>query len=180
MSIWNACSSYIHWHRCNRKHCINILQHCISSSMRGKGGDRENKACVSSTIHSARPTVSPVTNIVFAWNFCFARFWKMGTDERKDHMCENCNNYRPWLWVGLVDQKVDLVVLLRYVNKQPPSLFARYYLRLSHICSLPTPKAILLRLPIPDGQTDFPYTTDSINVWLHWRGRCRMLALMLQ
>ena len=32
-------------------------------------------------IHSARPIVSPVVNIVFAWNlFCFARFWKVGTD----------------------------------------------------------------------------------------------------
>ena len=32
-------------------------------------------------IHSARPTVSPVANIVFA-SFCFARFWKVGTDGR--------------------------------------------------------------------------------------------------
>ena len=31
---------------------------------------------VSSLIHSARPTVSPVENIVFAL-FCFARFWKV-------------------------------------------------------------------------------------------------------
>ena len=34
-------------------------------------------------IHSARPTVSSVANIVVAWNlFCFARFWKVGTDGR--------------------------------------------------------------------------------------------------
>ena len=32
-------------------------------------------------IHSARPIVSPVANIVFAL-FCFARFWKVGTDGR--------------------------------------------------------------------------------------------------
>ena len=32
-------------------------------------------------IHSARPTVSPVANIVFAL-FCFARFWKVGLDRR--------------------------------------------------------------------------------------------------
>ena len=38
---------------------------------------------VSSMIHSARPTVSPVVSIVFAWNlFCFARFWKVGTNVR--------------------------------------------------------------------------------------------------
>ena len=36
---------------------------------------------VSSMIHSARPTVSPVANIVFAL-FCFARFCKVGTDGR--------------------------------------------------------------------------------------------------
>ena len=36
---------------------------------------------MSSMIHSARPTLSPVANIVFAL-FCFARFWKVGTDGR--------------------------------------------------------------------------------------------------
>ena len=36
-------------------------------------------------IHSARPTVSPVANIVFAWNwFCLARFWKVRTCWRTD------------------------------------------------------------------------------------------------
>ena len=34
-------------------------------------------------IDSARPTVSPVANIVFAL-FCYARFWKVGTDGRTD------------------------------------------------------------------------------------------------
>ena len=30
-------------------------------------------------IHSARPTVSPVVNIIFVWNLlCFARFWTVG------------------------------------------------------------------------------------------------------
>ena len=58
-------------------------------------------------IHSARPTVSPVVNIVFAWNlFCYARFWKVGTDGRTDNMCENNDHYHPWLWVGQVDQMV--------------------------------------------------------------------------
>ena len=34
-----------------------------------------------SSIQSARPTVSPEMNIVFAWNlFCFARFWKVRMD----------------------------------------------------------------------------------------------------
>ena len=36
---------------------------------------------VSSVIHSARPTVSPLVNVVFAWNLLwFARFWKVRTD----------------------------------------------------------------------------------------------------
>ena len=51
---------------------------------------------VSSMIHSAIPTVSPVVNIVFAGNlFCFARFWKMGKNIRTDNMCENNDHYRP-------------------------------------------------------------------------------------
>ena len=42
------------------------------------------KMMVSSTIDSARPTVSPVVNIVLAWNlFCFLHFEKWGlTDGR--------------------------------------------------------------------------------------------------
>ena len=42
---------------------------------------------VSSMIHSARPTVSPVTNIVFAWNlFCFEKWG------RTDDMWKNCGS----------------------------------------------------------------------------------------
>ena len=59
-------------------------------------------------IHLARPTVSPVANIVFAL-FCFARFWEVGTDGRTDNICKNNDPYRPWLWVGHVDQKQQLV-----------------------------------------------------------------------
>ena len=56
-------------------------------------------------IHSARPTISPVANIVFAL-FSFAWFWKVGTDVRTEDMCKNNDPYRPsWLWVGRVDQK---------------------------------------------------------------------------
>ena len=40
---------------------------------------------VSSMIHSAKPTVSPVVNIVFTWYlYCLARFWKVRTDGRWD------------------------------------------------------------------------------------------------
>ena len=60
---------------------------------------------VSSMIHSARRTASPVANIVFALNsLCFARFWKVGMDGWTEDMCENNDPYRPWLWVGRVDQ----------------------------------------------------------------------------
>ena len=30
--------------------------------------------------------------------------WKVGTDGRTDNTCKNNDSYRPWLWVGLVDQ----------------------------------------------------------------------------
>ena len=67
----------------------------------GRFGKVRRTRQVSSMIHSARPTVSPVVSIVFASNlFCFARFWKVGTD----NMYENNYHYRPWLWVGRVDQ----------------------------------------------------------------------------
>ena len=40
----------------------------------------QNKTCVSSMIHSARPTVQSVAITIFTWNlFCFARFYKVGT-----------------------------------------------------------------------------------------------------
>ena len=56
-------------------------------------------------IHSADPQSRQYWTFVFTWNlFCFARFWKVGTDVRTDYMCENDDHYRPWLWVGRVDQ----------------------------------------------------------------------------
>ena len=66
---------------------------------------------MSSMIHSARPTVSTVENIVVGLNlFCL---WKVGTDGR--HVQKN-DHYRPWLWVGLVDQYCNVEFSLRYVN----------------------------------------------------------------
>ena len=66
-------------------------------------------------IHSAKPTVSPVAKIVFCF-FCLIRFEKWGrtdgrrtdgrTDVRTDDICENNDPYRPWLWVGRVDQQI--------------------------------------------------------------------------
>ena len=58
---------------------------------------------MSSMIHSVKPTVWPVTNIVFTL-FCFARFWKVRKGGRTDDMCENNDPYRSWLWVGRVNQ----------------------------------------------------------------------------
>ena len=51
-------------------------------------------------IHSARPTVLPVVNIVFTC-FIFLDFEKW---QQTDNMCENNDHYRPWMWVGRVDQ----------------------------------------------------------------------------
>ena len=74
-----------------------------SSDFHKSNVNHTRKRQVSSMIHSARPTVSPVANIVFAL-FCFARFWKVGTDGRTDDICKNNDPYRPWLWVGREDQ----------------------------------------------------------------------------
>ena len=52
-------------------------------------------------IHLARPTLSPVANIVFSLCFVLLDFEKWG---RTDDMCKNNDPYRPWLWVGRVDQ----------------------------------------------------------------------------
>ena len=53
-------------------------------------------------IHSARPTVSPVANVVFTWNcFGFLDFDGRMTFENNDH-------YWLWLWVGRVDQSKNL------------------------------------------------------------------------
>ena len=35
----------------------------------------------------------------------FCKILKVETDVRTDNKCENSDHYRPWLWVGLVDQK---------------------------------------------------------------------------
>ena len=48
-------------------------------------------------IHLARPTVSPVVNIVFAWNlFCF---------ESRDGRTNGRHVQKQRLWVGLMDQQ---------------------------------------------------------------------------
>ena len=79
---------------------------------------------VSSMIHSARLTVSPAVNIVFAWNlFCFARFWKVETNVRTDNLCENNDHYRQWLWVGLVDQKRWSFCLLSHFGTEQRNAF---------------------------------------------------------
>ena len=59
-----------------------------------------NTRQVSSMIHSAILTVSPVATIVLLW-FCFA----ISGDGRTDNMCENIDPYWPWLWVNRVEQK---------------------------------------------------------------------------
>ena len=63
-------------------------------------------------IHSARPTGLPVVNIVFAWNlFCFEKWG------RTEDMCKNNDQYRPWMWVSLVDQyNVEKYVLDKLIS----------------------------------------------------------------
>ena len=61
-------------------------------------------------IHSARPIVSPVANFVFC-RFVFLDL-KSG-DGQTDNMCENNDPYRPWLWVGRVDQFIIMLCVLQ-------------------------------------------------------------------
>ena len=64
---------------------------------------------------STRP--DPQSRSLFSVVFCFARFEKWGrtdgrTNERTDNMCKNSDDhYRPWLWVGRVDQ----LLWIRYI-----------------------------------------------------------------
>ena len=77
-------------------------------------------------IHSAIPTVSPVAIIVFC---CIVLLdLKSGdlrtdgrTDGRTDNMCENNDHYRPWLWVGRVDQQgrtfLNFKLFIRHIRE---------------------------------------------------------------
>ena len=93
--------------------CNYLFCNCIpewATTTRLEWTKLEGTRQVSSMIHSARPTDPPAVNIVFAWNlFCFARFWEVETYLRTDNMCKNNDHYRPWLWVGRVDQKIKLI-----------------------------------------------------------------------
>ena len=66
-----------------RRNCLVYSRSCETLPQWASKGTRKIRQ-VSSMIHSARPTVSTVVNIV-----CFARFPKVGTDVRTDNMCEN-------------------------------------------------------------------------------------------
>ena len=84
---------------------------------------------VPSMIHLATPTVSPVVNIVFAWNlFYFARFWKVGTYICTDNIVKTMIttgrdwgsaewiNWRPWLCDCWVDQYKGKSIFLVILN----------------------------------------------------------------
>ena len=103
-------------------------------------------------IHSARPTVLPVANIVFAL-FCFARFWKVGTDGRTDNMCKNNDPYRPWLWVGRVDQFTRHSRMCGWYFMMV-YIFSLYFLFCSHF------------LEISAGKTFWIYKVQ--NIWGHF------------
>ena len=81
-------------------------------------------------IHSASPTVSPVANIVFAWNlFCFE---KWGWTDARNRAKTMIVDYRPWLRVGRVDQKT-----LRWANRNKTyvSVLIEEKIYLIHIAS---------------------------------------------
>ena len=73
-------------------------------------------------IHSARPTVSPVANIVFDRNlFCFEKWGR--TDGRTDDMCSNNDHYRRWInyLITTTDNHISfamlyILILMRHYN----------------------------------------------------------------
>ena len=51
----------------------------------GRVNQQDRCVCVQLMIRSTRPTVPPVAITNFSWKlFCFARLWKVGTDEWTD------------------------------------------------------------------------------------------------
>ena len=70
----------------------------------------QDKTFVPSMIHSARPTVLPVAiTIDTSKVVLLCEILKSGDEpmhERTDTTCENSDHYWPWLWVGLVVQKI--------------------------------------------------------------------------
>ena len=105
---------------------------------------------VSSMIHSARPTVSPVENIVFAWNlFCFARFWKLGMDGRITRAktmittgrdCGSAEWIKRWkLELFIIFHTISLgrrrIIIIR--ERFPPELFGVFCLHNSSPLFLP-------------------------------------------
>ena len=66
------------------------------------------KTYVPSMIPSTRFAVLPgAITVILTWKlFYFARYWKVGT--YRHLVCKNSDHYRPWLWVGLMDQKYYL------------------------------------------------------------------------
>ena len=87
-------------------------------------------------IHSARPIVTPVANIVFC---CFIFLDLKSWDGRTDNMCENNDPYRPWLWDGRMDQSnltpFSFLPLLFILVIIPTSTLMLNIARLRHLVS---------------------------------------------
>ena len=76
-------------------------------------------------IHSARPIVTPVANIVFC---CFVFLDMKSGDGRTDNMWENNYPYQPWLWVGRVDQKAGNKLLFFSKNNTLHTICFLHYI----------------------------------------------------
>ena len=86
--------------------------------------EKSNKTCAPSMIHSARPTILTIVITILTWKlFCFARFYKVGTDRRKngrtDTTCEivittgrDCDS-ASWIKNCDTDEKVHCLGFLK-------------------------------------------------------------------
>ena len=72
------------------RHLIFKKKRIYRSTLKLEEKRKSNKTLVPSMIHSARPTFKPVAITILAWTlFCFARYWKVGTDGRTDERTDN-------------------------------------------------------------------------------------------
>ena len=73
-----------------------------------------------------RPTVPPVASTILTWKlFCFARFWNLGMDVRKERRTPRVKvvitNGPPCLWISLVDQYNEWSALLIFSRIKRPT-----------------------------------------------------------
>ena len=143
------------------------------------------KAGVSPMIHSARPTIAPVVNIVFAWNLFFLKWGRTDglTDGRTDDICKNNYHYRPWLWVGLVDHYTYELVSQKQKKEKDTCMRVQWIwlpnLPLNYSSSTRKKKrtSIYTNISFEEGRASLPWVVKGLNNFLKLKKRCVTILL---